>query len=102
MLGDASLDNFTDVVPTADPLLAAATAVCNQKIQVKATLPSPSIQGLSYDSDNAPPPPTWTNTAFANGALFAVDGSYTGMAIYYDWNTKQEVSKIKSSVNGSI
>jgi len=33
--------------------------------------------------------------------LFAVDGSHTGMTIYYHRNTKQEVSKIKS-VDGSI
>jgi len=72
VLGDASLVNFTDVVPTADPLLAAATSVCNQKIPVKATLPSPGIQGLSYDPDNAPTPPTWMPMALCLPLMAAI------------------------------
>ena len=101
VLGDASLVNLTDVVTKNDPLLKAATAVCNQERSVKTRLKSPAIAGLSFQATH-PVPPTWPNTAFANGALFAVDGSYNVMAIYYDWNTRQEVSKIKSSVDSSI
>lgn len=100
ILGDASLVNFTDVVTTIDPLLNAASTACNGSTSVKASLKSPTIDGLGYEASH-PAPPTWPNTAFANGALFAVDGSHTSMAIYYDWNNKQEVSKIKSS-DGSI
>lgn len=100
IFGDASLVNFTNVVTTIDPLLNAASAACNGRTSVKASLKSPTISGLSYEAKH-PAPPTWPNTAFANGALFAVDGSHTSMAIYYDWNSKQEVSKIKSA-NGSI
>ncbi len=103
VLGDASLVNFTDVTQTTDQLLSIAETVCGDAVtEVQASLKSPSIAGLTYEPSSAPPPPTWPNTAFANGALFAVGGSYTGMAIYYDWNTRQEVSKIKSSVDGSV
>jgi hypothetical protein len=103
ILGDASLVNFTDVTTSIDPLLKAADIACNSDSHsaVAASISSPKIDGLSYQTNDQPQPPTWPNTAFANGALFAVGGSHTSMAIYYDWNTKQEVSKIKS-VDGSI
>lgn len=100
VLGDSSLVNFTDVVTTVDPLLESASIACNSSTVVKASLTSPTIKGLSYKAKH-PTPPTWPNTAFANGALFAVDGSHTSMAIYYDWNNRQEVSKIKSA-DGSV
>lgn len=101
VLGDNSLVHFTGFSTKLDLLLGDASNVCNNIGTAQAKLPSPAIAGVSYDSANPPTPPIWPNTAFANGALFAVGGSYTAMAIYYDYNSLNEVSKIKSP-GGSI
>ena len=106
IIGETALANFTDVTTTPDPLLKTASDLCNSTLVGKVAISdtgdtgivSPTIVGLTYAHKNSQPsPPLWPNTAFANGALFSVGGQRTSMAIYYDWSTLQEVSKIKDS-----
>ncbi len=99
VLGNSSLVHFTDY-STNDglPIGLAFNACIAKNVPPTRPLPKPAVAGVTFESESSkrPEPPVWPDKAFANGALFAVDGSYTGMAIYYDWSNLQEVSKILS------
>ena len=96
VLGDKSMVHLPEFVASGSPDLKAVVELCVQGKPTSQKTPTPSIAGVSAGGCDSVSLPEWPNTAFANGALFAVDGSYTSMAIYYDWGTMQEVSKIKS------
>ena len=96
VLGEASMAHFTDYSTTVPSSFADAAVVCSNAItQVPANIPDPTISGVT---GQVPPDfslPVWPEKVYSNGALTAVDGSFTEMAIYYDYTNLQEVSRIK-------
>lgn len=96
VLGNAAMNHFTAFSDSANDNIHRYFEACNDAV-VTAQLPQPNVEGVVFNQDTAQRPPIWPDTAFSNGALFAIDGTYTSMAIYYDWTTLQEVTKILSS-----
>ena len=97
VLGNAAMTHFTSFDGQAQNKMGDYITACLGNGPVQTKLPQPAVQGVSFESKKIPQPPVWTDKAFSNGALFAIDGTYTSMASYYDWTIRQEVTKILSS-----
>ncbi|HUS54181.1 MAG TPA: hypothetical protein VMY41_09275 [Thermohalobaculum sp.] len=109
VLGDAALVNMPEVTTAtgssaeAQELgkLAEAAASGGVIPDSQLRLGDPSIPGVSFAGCGSFTLPTWPQTAYSDGALFAVGGSYTSMLIYYDYPNLREVSKIRGQ-DGSV
>lgn len=96
VLGEASMAHFTGYSETVPSSFADAAVACSNAItQVPANIPDPTIAGVSGQVPAGFSLPVWPDKIYSNGALTAVDGSFTEMAIYYDYSNLQEVSRIK-------
>jgi hypothetical protein len=95
VLGEYSMAHLTGVTDSAPATLAQVHQLCtNNEPEITAPVPDPAIVGVSGAMCQGFTPPVWPDKVYSNGALTAVDGSFTSMAIYYDYANLKEVSRI--------
>lgn len=96
VLGEFSMVHFTDYQQSVPSTFGDALAVCSNAVpEIGAQIPDPTIAGVSGQEPVGFQLPIWPTKIYSNGALTAVDGSFTQMSIYYDYDNLQEVSRIR-------
>lgn len=95
ILGQSAMTHFTSYDDSLPADFITALNVCTSGGVLAGTTPDPSIEGVTGVEPANFSPPIWPEKVYSNGALTAVDGSFTEMSIYYDYTNLQEVSRIK-------
>lgn len=95
VLGEYAMAHFANVETSAPGTLQAVVDLCtDDQPHITAAAPDPAIEGVHGEMCQDFELPVWPEKVYSNGALTAVDGSFTSMAIYYDYANLQEVSRI--------